>query len=197
VTSHICSLLPSISNPCLSNNLPHHHLDILHSRLHSPLHLPRLNLRLRPLDLLRQERHALIRPNTVGQVSRQHRQNTATHRIARLTNNADLLLGEVGDLVIVLLLLRVAVEYHARDLRLHVFGQVFDGAVTDGGALGVPAGDDDAVGALGGHVGERGGHEALGDGIGAAGEDVGSYEGGIGDAFGCDGVAAEVLLQAV
>jgi hypothetical protein len=35
---------------------------------------------------------------------------------------------------------------------------------------------------------------ALRDGVDAAGEDVGAYEGGALDAFGCDGVAAEVLL---
>jgi hypothetical protein len=190
-------LVPPSSNPCLSNDFPRDHLDILHSRLHSPLHLPRLDLCLRPLNLLRQKRHALIRAHAIRQMRGQHRQNTPTHRISRLTDNINLLLWEVGDLVVVLLLLRVAVEYHARDLRLHVLWEAFDGAVTNGGALGVAAGDDDAVGAFRCHVGERGGHEALGDGVCAAGEDIGAYEGGVGDAFGCDGVAAEVLLEAV
>jgi hypothetical protein len=127
----------------------------------------------------------------------QHRQNTPTHRISRLTNNANLLLREVWDLVLVLLLLRVAVGYHARDLRLHVLWEILDGAVTNGGALGVAAGDNDAVGTFGCHVGESVGHKAFGGGVCAAGEDVGAYEGGVGNAFGCDGVAAEVLLEAV
>jgi hypothetical protein len=80
--------------------------------------IPSFDLRLRGLDLLRQKLHAFISPSTVGQMRRQDTQSTDAHRIARLTYDLDLVLGEVGDLVSVLRLLGVAVEHYTSDLVL-------------------------------------------------------------------------------
>jgi hypothetical protein len=187
------SPLIRLDNECLCNLLH----NLLRRRLSRPLRVPRLDLRLRSLDLLHQKVNPLVRAHAVRQVCREHRQSAQADSITRLADNLDLVGGEVLDLVAVLQLLRVAVEDNTSDLILDACVELLDRAVVHGSALGVAACDDDRVRALRRHVLKGRLEHALGDGVCAAWEHVGRDQGAVGYAFCGDFVGAECFLQTV
>jgi hypothetical protein len=109
--------------------------NLLRRRLSRPLRVARLDLRLRPLDLLHQKVNPLVRAHAVRQMGRKHRQSAQADSITRLADDLDLLGGEVLDLVAVLQLLCVAVEDNTSDLVLDARVELLDRAVVHGGAL--------------------------------------------------------------
>jgi hypothetical protein len=139
----------------------------------------------------------LIRVRAVRQMRRQDHQRPGTYQVTLCTENLRLLFVEAGDLRPVLSVLRVAVENDACDLALDGRGERLDGAMGHGSPLGVAAGEDDAVGALGGHLIEDVGHGFLGLRVGAAGERVGRERGGVVDAFCSDVGVTEGSFDAV
>lgn len=161
------------------------------------LRLLSFDLRLRPLNLLDQKLHPLISPRTIRQMRRQHHQLPATNSITSLTNYLDLISRKVWDLIAILLLLRIAVEYHTRDLILDSGIEFLNGPMVDGSALGVAACHDDRVWAFLGHGVEGVLHEFLGSGVGAARDGVGADCGGVVDTFGRYGGVTKFLLEAV
>lgn len=104
-----------------------------------------LYLRFSTLDLLNKELGTLIGAQAVRQVGRQNEKLTKADRIARLANNLHLIGREVGDLIVVLLLLSIPVEHNAGDLVLNSRIELLDSAVVDGCALRVTTSYDDRV----------------------------------------------------
>lgn len=89
-----------------------------------PLHLPCLDLCLSTPNLLGKKLHAFICPDAIRKMRWQDCQDTIAHSVTGLADDLYLLLREIGDLIVVLPLLRVSIENNARNLILHICRKV-------------------------------------------------------------------------
>lgn len=110
---------------------------------------------------------------------RQDRECARTHGIPSITDDHRLLLWIIRDLSPVLYVLGVAKGDDAGDLGGGGGREVFDGAVHDGGTLGVAGDEEGGVWTAGGDVVDEGCHFSNASGVGAAGEEVGGEGGGV------------------
>jgi hypothetical protein len=82
-------------------------------------------------------------------MSRRNQQCTPTHSITRVTDHLDLILRIIRNTPPCLLILRIPIQYYARDLRFDLIAQTGYTPCHDGGALRVAGCRDDGLWAFG------------------------------------------------
>jgi hypothetical protein len=132
-------------------------------------------------------------------VASSNQESTAADAIGDVAESEHPVGGEVGDLAVLLLVAGVAVEHDTGDFGLGGVGQTLHGGGHDGRALGVAAGYDDGVGALGRGQLEEALGLAVGSASGAFWQSVLADASGVGssDALAGDIVGAVMLLEAL